>query len=280
MTRAVPTVRSMGPALIAAGIFLLSAGLSAPAMAQDGGTLLSSISDALSDAAPGSDERATLSGRIIQLIAAMTVLSIAPGLLVVMTSFTRFVIVFSMLRSAVGLNQTPPNMVLSSMALFMTFFVMQPVFEDAWEGGVQPLLNNAITEEQALERTAEPFRVFMASNTRDKDLALFEDIAARSSTNPDTPVRAVDEPPSWRALVPAFMMSELRRAFSIGFLIYLPFVAIDLIIASILMSAGMMMLPPVLISLPFKVIFFVLIDGWYMLAGSLMESYLPAVGGG
>jgi flagellar biosynthetic protein FliP len=270
----------MTPALVATGVLLLCAVLSGPAMAQDGGTLLSSISDALSDAAPGSDERATLSGRIIQLIAAMTVLSIAPGLLVVMTSFTRFVIVFSMLRSALGLNQTPPNMVLSSMALFMTFFVMQPVFEDAWQGGVQPLLNNAITEEQALERTAEPFRVFMASNTRDKDLALFEDIAARSSANPDAPVRAVDEPPSWRALVPAFMMSELRRAFSIGFLIYLPFVAIDLIIASILMSAGMMMLPPVLISLPFKVIFFVLIDGWYMLAGSLMESYLPAVGGG
>jgi flagellar biosynthetic protein FliP len=162
----------------------------------------------------------------------------------------------------------------------MTFFVMQPVFEDAWEGGIQPLLNNAITEEQALQRTAEPFRVFMAGNTRDKDLALFEDIAARSSGNPDAEIRPADELPSWRALVPAFMMSELRRAFSIGFLIYLPFVAIDLIIASILMSAGMMMLPPVLISLPFKVIFFVLIDGWYMLAGSLMESYLPAVGGG
>jgi flagellar biosynthetic protein FliP len=276
MVRAVMTVRLAVPALLAVGALMLSA----PAMAQDGGSFLSSLSDALSDAAPGSDERATLSGRIIQLIAAMTVLSVAPGLLVVMTSFTRFVIVFSMLRSALGLNQTPPNMVLSSMALFMTFFVMQPVFEDAWEGGIQPLLNNAITEEQALQRTAEPFRVFMAGNTRDKDLALFEDIAARSSGNPDAEIRPADELPSWRALVPAFMMSELRRAFSIGFLIYLPFVAIDLIIASILMSAGMMMLPPVLISLPFKVIFFVLIDGWYMLAGSLMESYLPAVGGG
>lgn len=275
MARTAPTVRFAAPALLACGVLLLSG----PVMAQDGGNFLSSISDALSDAAPGSDERATLSGRIIQLIAAMTVLSIAPGLLVVMTSFTRFVIVFSMLRSALGLNQTPPNMVLSSMALFMTFFVMQPVFEDAWEGGIQPLLNNAITEEQALERTAEPFRVFMFGNTRDKDLALFEDIAARSAGETD-PVVSEDELPSWRALVPAFMMSELRRAFSIGFLIYLPFVAIDLIIASILMSAGMMMLPPVLISLPFKVIFFVLIDGWYMLAGSLMESYLPAVGGG
>lgn len=276
MTGTASTVRLAVPALLATGFLLLAL----PAHAQDGGNFLSSLSDALSDAAPGSDERATLSGRIIQLIAAMTVLSIAPGLLVVMTSFTRFVIVFSMLRSALGLNQTPPNMVLSSMALFMTFFVMQPVFEDAWEGGIQPLLNNAITEEQALYRTAEPFQVFMFGNTRDKDLALFEDIAARSSGQTEAAPRAEGELPEWRSLVPAFMMSELRRAFSIGFLIYLPFVAIDLIIASILMSAGMMMLPPVLISLPFKVIFFVLIDGWYMLAGSLMESYLPAVGGG
>ena len=279
MTRTGFTVRFWGPALLALGLIVL--GL--PATAQDGGSFLSSITDALSDAAPGTDERATLSGRILQLIAGITVLSIAPGLLVVMTSFTRFVIVFSMLRSALGLNQTPPNMVLSSMALFMTFFVMQPVFEDAWEGGIQPLINNSITEDQALERTAEPFRTFMSANVREKDLLLFQDIAARSAGDTDpVPAEGVsaDEAPSWRALVPAFMISELRRAFSIGFLIYLPFVAIDLIIASILMSAGMMMLPPVLISLPFKVIFFVLIDGWYMLAGSLMESYLPAVGGG
>jgi flagellar biosynthetic protein FliP len=278
MTWTGSAVRLSIPALVAAGLILCAPA----AQAQDGGSFLSGITDALSDSAPGSDERATLSGRILQLIAAMTVLSIAPGLLVVMTSFTRFVIVFSMLRSALGLNQTPPNMVLSSMALFMTFFVMQPVFDDAWTGGIQPLVNNAITEEQALYRTAEPFRVFMAANTRDKDLALFQDIAARSAgeTGPLNEQVTEDGLPAWRALVPAFMISELRRAFSIGFLIYLPFVAIDLIIASILMSAGMMMLPPVLISLPFKVIFFVLIDGWYMLAGSLMESYLPAVGGG
>lgn len=278
MKRTDPSVRFIAPTLLAAGLIAFAG----PVLAQDGGSFLSSITDALSDAAPGTDERATLSGRIIQLIAAMTVLSIAPGLLVVMTSFTRFVIVFSMLRSALGLNQTPPNMVLSSMALFMTFFVMQPVIEDAWEAGVQPLINNVITEEQALERTAEPFRIFMSANTREKDLALFQDIAARAAGNTEINNQAINEDglPAWRSLVPAFMISELRRAFSIGFLIYLPFVAIDLIVASILMSAGMMMLPPVLISLPFKVIFFVLIDGWYMLAGSLMESYLPAVGGG
>lgn len=249
------------------------------AQAQDGaGDLLSSISGALSNAAPGTDDQASLSGRIIQLIALMTVLSIAPGLLVVMTSFTRFVIVFSMLRSALGLNQTPPNMVLSSMALFMTFFVMQPVFQDAWDGGVQPLIDNAITEEQALARIGEPFKRFMFANTRDKDIALFQNIAlnptGEDEAEPaDLPTTA--EEASWRTLVPAFMISELRRAFSIGFLIYLPFIAIDLIIASILMSAGMMMLPPVLVSLPFKVIFFVLIDGWYMLAGSLMQGYVP-----
>lgn len=272
------TVRYAVPTLLALGAVLHAD----VALAQDGGSFLSSLSDVLSDAAPGSDERATLSGRILQLVAAMTVLTIAPGLLVVMTSFTRFVIVFSMLRSALGLNQTPPNMVLSSMALFMTFFVMQPVFEDAWEGGIRPLINNSITEEQALYRTAEPFRTFMTANTREKDLVLFQDIAARSAgeTAADPVVQDEDGLAGWRSLVPAFMISELRRAFSIGFLIYLPFVAIDLIVASILMSAGMMMLPPVLISLPFKVIFFVLIDGWYMLAGSLMESYLPVVGGG
>lgn len=257
-----------------------------PVAAQDvGSDLLGAIGDALSDAPAGSDERATLTGRILQIVAAITVLSIAPGLLIIMTSFTRFVIVFSMLRSALGLNQTPPNMVLTSMALFMTFFVMQPVFEDAWETGLQPLMNNAITEEQALDRVGAPFKQFMFINTRDKDLQLFRDIAARSRGEAETedpgPLPATPEEAAWSELVPAFMISELRRAFSIGFLIYLPFLAIDLIVASILMSAGMMMLPPVLISLPFKVIFFVLIDGWYMLAGSLLEGYLPlATGGG
>ncbi|MHA6327030.1 flagellar type III secretion system pore protein FliP [Roseivivax sp. CAU 1753] len=248
-------------------------------MAQESGGLLDTLSDVLSDAPAGSDERAELTGRIVQLIALFTVLSVAPGLLVVMTSFTRFVIVFSILRSALGLNQTPPNMVLSAMALFMTFFVMQPVLEDSWEGGLEPLLENTITEEQAVERIGTPFKVFMFENTRPKDLALFEGIAARSEGRDAVESFETAQETSWRSLVPAFMITELRRAFTIGFLIYLPFVAIDLIVASILMSAGMMMLPPVLVSLPFKVIFFVLIDGWYMIAGSMMESYLAPVGG-
>ena len=270
-----PFLRFCAAACLA--LMLVGAG---PALAQDAGGLLESLSGALSDAAPGTDERATLSGRILQFIALMTVLSVAPGLLMIMTCFTRFVIVFSILRSALGLNQTPPNMVLTSMALFMTFFVMQPVFEDAWEGGLRPLLNNSITEEQAIERVGAPFKTFMFANTRPKDLTLFRDLAARADGTPEgaTPVPLTAEEAGWRELVPAFMISELRRAFAIGFLVYLPFVAIDLIVASILMSAGMMMLPPVLISLPFKIIFFVLIDGWYMLAGSLMESYMPLGG--
>lgn len=240
--------------------------LAIPAAAQDFGEALAALSDALRD--EGGEAPASLSGRILQLLAVVTVLSIAPGLLVVMTSFTRFVIVFSMLRSALGLGQTPPNVALTSLALFMTFFVMQPVFEDAWDRGLQPLLTQEIVEEDAVPRIAEPFHRFMSVNTRPIDIQLFAEINESAEPNSEGADAA-----GWRTLVPAFMISELRRAFTIGFLIYLPFIAIDLIVASVLMSAGMMMLPPVMISLPFKVIFFVLIDGWYMLAGSLMQSY-------
>lgn len=258
------------------GVLLLGSGT---AMAQeiDLGGLVRDLASGISGTNPGTDQGASFSGRLIQLFALITVISIAPGLLVVTTSFTRFIIVFSMLRSALGLNQTPPNMVLNAMALFMTFFVMQPVFDDAWQGGLRPLMENAITEEQAVMRIAEPFRRFMSANTRDKDLALFRDISGASNPEsiPDDPAEI-----AWRELIPSFMISELRRAFLIGFLLYLPFIAIDLIVASILMSAGMLMLPPVIVSLPFKIIFFVLIDGWYMLAGSLMQSYLPLAGGG
>lgn len=249
---------------------LLASGNASNAQETEIGGLIRDLSSQFGDVEPGTDPGASLSGRLIQLFALLTALSVAPGLLVVMTSFTRFVIVFSMLRLALGLNQTPPNIVLNAMALFMTFFVMQPVFEDAWEGGMRPLLSNAITEEQAMMAIAEPFREFMLVNTREKDLMLFQDISGESAAAGE----GSDAEISWRVLVPSFMISELRAAFTIGFLIYLPFVAIDLIVASVLMSAGMMMLPPVLVSLPFKVIFFVLIDGWYMLAGSLIASYL------
>lgn len=260
------------------GALMSLALFSGMASAQDAsvGEIIRDLSMVLGDNEAGSDEATSLSGRLIQIFALMTVLSVAPGLLVVMTSFTRFVIVFSMLRSALGLNQTPPNMVLNAMALFMTYFVMQPVFDNAWEAGLRPLIQNTITEEQAIERIAEPFRGFMFVNTRERDMALFRDIAGVE--NPEVAPETAEQV-SWRVLVPSFMISELRRAFTIGFLLYLPFIAIDLIVASVLMSAGMMMLPPVIVSLPFKIIFFVLIDGWYMLAGSLMESYLPAVVG-
>jgi flagellar biosynthetic protein FliP len=244
-------------------IFLTASGV----FAQEAAGLLRDIQGLVASEEASNPESTQFSGRIIQLFGLLTILSLAPGILILMTSFTRFIIVFSMLRSALGLNQTPPNMVLSSLALFMTFFVMQPVFNDSWENGLRPLINDTITEEQSVDRITMPFKSFMFSNTREKDLRLFLDMAD------DTETLMTVEEIGWRELIPAFVISELRRAFSIGFLIYLPFIAIDLIVASILMSAGMMMLPPIMVSLPFKVIFFVLIDGWYMVAGSLIQSY-------
>ncbi len=242
-----------------------------PALAQDSvmdgiGPLLRDLSGSLGGAGGGD-----LSGRLIQLIGLLTVLSVAPGLMIVMTCFTRFVIVLSMLRSAIGLNQSPPNLVITSLALFLSFYVMQPVFRASWNEGLAPLIEGSITEEQAVPRIAEPFHRFMAANTRDADVALF--LRFSETEEPPQAVAQDRGELAWSVLVPAFMISELRRAFTIGFLIYLPFVAIDLIVASILMGAGMMMLSPVMISLPFKVIFFVLVDGWYMLAGSLIQSY-------
>ncbi len=254
--------------------FALVAGLFAvnQAHAQDISGLLQEVSSSLQG---GDGSTSTYSGRIIQLFALMTVLSIVPGLLVVMTSYTRFVIVFSMLRSALGLQTTPPNMVINSLALFMTFFVMQPVFQSAWDNGLEPLLEDSITEEQAVAAIEQPFREFLFTNTREKDLRLFQDVSGISTETPTTL-----ENVGWKELIPAFVISELRRAMIMGFLIFMPFIVIDLIVASVLMSAGMMMLPPVMISLPFKVIFFVLVDGWYMLAGSMIESYVPIVAGG
>ncbi len=260
-------------------------GSSAPNFMDGVGGLLNGLSQSLGTSAAGGGT-ATLSGRIIQLIALMTVLSIAPGLLVVMTSFTRFVIVFSMLRSALGLSQSPPNMVLNAMALFMTFFVMQPVFTDAWQTGLQPLMENRDyrgTGHRQDRRAVQGLHVRQyaaAQTTACFSTSPATRAAPQAPPAAETPMPRTPQEAGWSLLVPSFMISELRRAFTIGFLIYLPFVAIDLIVASVLMSAGMMMLPPVMISLPFKVIFFVLIDGWYMLAGSLMQSYLPYAGGG
>lgn len=209
----------------------------------------------------------SVSGRIVQLFGLLTVLSVAPGLLIMVTSFTRFAIAFSLLRSGLGLQTAPSNLVMISLALFMTFYVMAPTFNQAWTGGVQPLINNEINEQQAAERISQPFREFMLSQVREKDLDLFVDLA-------DSSFRVGSgEQVDLRVLVPAFMISELRRGFEIGFLIVLPFLVIDLVVATLTMSMGMMMLPPTVISLPFKILFFVLIDGWNLLVGSLIRSF-------
>jgi flagellar biosynthetic protein FliP len=204
--------------------------------------------------------------RILQMVALISVLSLAPGLLVTITSFTRIVVVLSLLRTALGTQQSPPNVVIISLALFLTGFIMTPTFEQAWEDGISPLIEERIDELEAFERAAVPFKNFMLSQVRPKDLELFQDIAnvAPEETGVNAPLRV---------LVPAFMISELRRAFEIGFLLYLPFVIIDMVIASILMSMGMMMVPPIIVSLPFKLIFFVLVDGWYLISGSLVKSF-------
>jgi flagellar biosynthetic protein FliP len=211
----------------------------------------------------------TAAGRIVQLIAAITVLSVAPGLLIMVTCFTRFVVALSFLRAGLGLQTTPANLILISLALFMTFYVMGPTFDKAWQNGVQPLMEKKITEQEAYSRITTPFRAFMRSNVRDKDLKLFSDLASES-LRPRQQETEID----LRVLIPAFMISELRRAFEIGFLIALPFLVIDMIVATLTMSMGMMMLPPTVISLPFKVLFFVLIDGWNLLIGGLIRSFV------
>lgn len=207
-----------------------------------------------------------ITGRVVQLIALMTVLSLAPAIVVTVTSFTRLIIVLSFLRTAIGIAQTPPNVVLISLSLFLTGFIMAPVLEKSYNEGVTPLVEEQIDEMTAFPLITNPFKEFMLKNVRQKDLQLFFDLAKQEPVAQpiDTPMKVV---------VPAFMISELRRAFEIGFLLFLPFLIIDMVVASILMSMGMMMVPPSTISLPFKIIFFVLVDGWYLIAGSLVQSY-------
>jgi len=205
---------------------------------------------------------------IIRTFGLLTILSIAPGILVMVTSFPRFIIAFSILRSGMGLSTTPSNMILLSLALFMTFYVMAPTFDKAWKDGGAPLLANQINETDAVQRIAEPFRTFMAANTRDKDIKLFVDLAQERGQTV-----VVDNKIDYRVIIPAFMISEIRRGFEIGFLVVLPFLVIDLIVSTIVMAMGMMMLPPTSISLPFKILFFVLIDGWNLLVGSLVRSF-------
>jgi flagellar biosynthetic protein FliP len=239
-------------ATVAAGVGTALAAAVSPAVAQD-------ISINLG-------QGGGLTERVIQLIAFITVLSLAPSILIMMTSFTRIVVVLSLLRTALGTATAPPNAVIMALALFLTAFVMGPALQSSYDAGIRPLINNEITVEQAFERSSQPLKVFMQKNVREKDLALFSDLSRE-------PRPATPEELSLRILVPAFMISELKRAFEIGFLLFLPFLIIDLVVASVLMSMGMMMLPPVVVSLPFKLIFFVLVDGWSLVAGSLVQSY-------
>ena len=208
----------------------------------------------------------TATNQILEIVALITVLSLAPGILVMVTSFTRIVVALSFLRSALGVQQTPPNMVMISLALFLTGAIMAPTFTQAYNTGVAPYIRGELDEATAFDRSVAPFRTFMLSQVRENDLALFLDIG---KVNPETP--AAQAPLT--ALIPAFMISELRRAFEIGFLLFVPFLIIDMVVASILMSMGMMMLPPVQVSLPFKLIFFLLVDGWYLVVGSLVRSF-------
>lgn len=208
----------------------------------------------------------SFASRLLQILIVTTLLGLAPSLIMMVTSFTRIVVVFSFIRNAMGTQQSPPNMILLGLALFLTLFIMEPVFQIAYTEGIAPYIEERISETEAFTKTMAPFQRFMLKNVREKDLRLFADLAH---------IKTLDKPEDTplRILVPAFMIGELKRAFEIGFLIFLPFLVIDMVIASILMSMGMMMLPPIMISLPFKIIFFVLVDGWHLLCGSLVNSF-------
>lgn len=245
--------------------FLITYGVSAAALTI---AVLLGAGDAMAqtfslDLGPGGGEA---TARIVQLVALITVLSLAPSILVMVTSFVRIIVVLSFLRTAMGTQQTPPNQVLVSLALFVTAFIMMPTFEQAYDNGIEPLIAGQIDEFDAFERSVQPFREFMLRHVREQDLELFVDISG-------TEVDQAREQMPMRVLIPSFMISELRRAFEIGFLIFVPFLIIDMVVASVLMAMGMMMLPPIIIALPFKIIFFVLVDGWYIIVGSLVRSF-------
>lgn len=238
-----------GILLALAGVFLLPSGAEAQSIAIDLG------------------EGGSVTATSVQLIVLITLLSLAPGIAIMVTCFPFMVTVLAILRQAVGLQQSPPNMLIVSLALFLTYFVMEPVFTEAWETGIQPLLNEEIEVEQAAENTLAPFRDFMTGRVDPDTYRAMADLrpdAAGTVLAPDAPLSI---------LVPSFMLSEIARAFQVGFLIFLPFLIIDLVVAAVLMSMGMMMVPPAIVSLPFKLAFFVIADGWALLAGSLVRGY-------
>ncbi|MBI1393837.1 MAG: flagellar type III secretion system pore protein FliP [Alphaproteobacteria bacterium] len=237
-----------------------------PAFAQDPPT------DQFPDVVPADSDQngsSPLSTRVVQTFVVITVLSLAPGIAMMITCLPFMVVVLSILRQAIGLQQAPPNMMIISLAMFLTLFVMEPVFKDAWTLGVMPYVDNVITEEQAIDRTLQPFRVFMEGRVASDVLSTLADAGAISIAPSDGNATAAP----YRLLIPAFMLSEIQHAFEVGFLVFLPFVLIDLIVASILMAMGMMMVPPAVISLPFKLIFFVLSNGWAVVAAALVRGY-------
>lgn len=212
-------------------------------------------------------EGGSLAGRSVQLLLLITVLSLAPGLLIMITCFPFLVTVLAILRQAIGLQQSPPNMLIVSLALFLTYFIMEPVFQDAWTHGIQPLVNEQIDPEEAAIRGLEPFREFMAARVDGTTFLALADI------RPQTEGEVLSPSAPLSLLIPSFLLSEISRAFQLGFLIFLPFLIIDLVVAAILMSMGMMMVPPAIVSLPFKLAFFVVSDGWNLIATSLVRSY-------
>ncbi len=234
-------------------VVLTAAVLASPAMAQE-------ISIDLGDPA-------SLAGRSVQLLVAITLLSLVPGLAIMITCFPFIVTVLSILRQGIGLQQSPPNMLIVTLALFLTYFVMEPVFVEAWETGITPLIEGALTPEEALPLALAPFRVFMVGRI---DPDTFEVL---TTLRPQTEGAGLDASSALSLMVPSFLLSEIERAFQIGFLIFLPFLVIDLVVAAVLMSMGMMMVPPAIVSLPFKLAFFAVADGWTLIAGALVRSY-------
>lgn len=245
-------------AMSALGLVLLA--MPHPALAQAAAQAADTAQNAAANLGKGS-----ISGRAIQMLLTLTVLSLAPGILMTVTSFTRIVVALSLLRSGLGAQGMPPNPVMISLALFLSFFVMAPTLDAAWRNGLAPYDEGRLTETQAFERTSQPFRTFMMAHVRRDDLQMFIDLSRKK------PASAAEVPMT--TVMPAFMISELRRAFEIGFLLLLPFLVIDIAVASVLMAMGMMMLPPATISLPLKIVFFVLVDGWALVAGSLIKSF-------
>jgi flagellar biosynthesis protein FliP len=238
--------------------FMLAGALAGQCWAAEGQNFISvGLEDA--DDSPGTSV-------VLQIFALLTVLSIAPAILIMLTSFTRIAIVLSLLRQAMGTHQMPPNQVLIGLALFLTFYIMTPVWTTVNETALQPFLGNEIEQEEALKRAVEPVRSFLIKQTREKDLSLMVKLA-----DIDRP-EDIDDIPTG-VLIPAFVISELKTAFQIGMLLYVPFLIMDLVVASVLLSMGMMMLPPIMISLPFKLMLFVLADGWHLIVGSLIKSF-------